>query len=141
MCLILKTNRIQRLFYKLLVIPKIAKEDIVVYKIYHIYKPDSRIDEFKFRSAYSGTEHSIGTQPEVKFGIKEKSSIIFKNEIVIEEGYHSYIDIPINEDLYYHYSIVKCIIPKGAKYFTGGINNTYSTDGYVSNSLVIVGKL
>lgn len=129
MCLYVKRTRFQRIL-NFLVFPKIAKEDIIVYKIYQLSKNG------RYMSIHQESYHDKGTQFKVRLGITFNYW-----DFEVHEGYHSFIDKPSQEDLYYGYCIVRCIIPKGAKYFKGGINSTYITNGYVSDSLIIVGEV
>jgi hypothetical protein len=53
--------------------------------------------------------------------------------LMIEKGYHSYIKSNIITDHVF-------IIPKGAEYYIGRINDYYEINGYVSSSLIWLGN-
>lgn len=129
MCLEIKTNTQHWLTRSLnILIPKKAKKDIICYKIY------KTINETEVKSIKRHTYHILGIQPKVKFTYD-----FWNDSISINAGYHSYIKKPNNNNKNHH--IYKCIIPKGAKYFIGGINDILKIDGYVSNQLEIIEKV
>jgi hypothetical protein len=117
MCLRSKTN-----------IPEIAKEDIVCYKIIE------RVSSNKYKSPYQGDEiifnkTIIASKPTKKFNMMPTVDVDLKTIIgyYIGEGFiHAFI---IKENAkcsvlnHYYFlnfegtTIVKCIIPKGSRYF------------------------
>lgn len=120
MCLCSETN-----------IPKIAKKDIVCYKIIE------RISNNEYKSPYQGDEiifnkTIIASKPPKKFNIMPDVDIDLKtiNDYYIGEGFiHAFIATRDARNHYYYFlcregaTIVKCIIPKGSRYFVN-IDNT-----------------
>ena len=98
---------------------KIAKEDIICYKIVDKYlKSIFQGFQYKLGETYSISEFPAYTQLNVR------------DVLLIYEGFHSYINDPC---ALIGTLRIKCVIPKGSKYH---VNK--EEDVYVSNSIKIV---
>lgn len=109
-----------------------AERDIVVYKVV-INHHDSET----FTSMYQDFKYTIDKVYTTKLSYSDKSGRICRPDIaeVINKGFHSYISLITARKNYSIYSVVtKCIIPKGAYYFT----NT-RTHERVSNKIKMIG--
>ena len=104
--------------------PNIADDDIVVYKVVTVFRG-------KFRAAIQRNHYyepgKTYSQPEVFDNIE---AVLYSQGTIVRiyEGYHSYSDFEAAKftavQLCSPYNraeqvILKCIIPKGAKYFCG----------------------
>ena len=108
------------------VFKRTAKEDIVCYK--HVRQGYVRKDLFftRFQDA------------EIKIGETYKSKLRkdFLISTAVSVGLHSYKNIEDCEALDTLYFVVKCVIPKGAKYYTGFFGEDCVS--YASNKLTYV---
>lgn len=136
MCLCSKTN-----------IPKIAKEDIVCYKIIE------RVSSNEYKSPYQGDEiifnkTIIASKPTKKFNIMPTVDIDLKTiiEYHIGEGFiHAFIakeDARIYVLSHYCFfnmgaAIVRCIIPKGSRYFVNIKNTEICSDRMMITNEII----
>lgn len=124
---------------KLFAKPKVATEDIVVYKhlnnVYKFTKNDAH-------SIYSyGPLNTVFKTPfrnqKIKIGENYKSALCTSYEFfltrTVEEGLHSFKDIN-NHDKFGEV-ICQCIIPKGAKYYKGWFS---AYESYASDSLTYI---
>lgn len=123
MCLDLKWNAFRQ----------IAKEDIIVYKHLYSYPDHSNKDKIYYMTPYK--RHFVEIGEVFKSGLKKEISNFFNNTNFFEVnvGIHSFKYI--NDCIYdsqqmtnrsYATNIVKCIIPKGAKYYVGEFENSVS---------------
>ena len=111
--------------------PQVATEDIVVYKFVESY-PNSEKYQGKYFTPYRYCEVEIGNT--------YKSELLLAGEIipVISFGLHSFGDYENCRKIAsyypsdnYHEHIVKCVIPKGSKYYMGEFETTpncYASD-------------
>lgn len=114
---------------------KVAEEDIPVIKYYK----RTYLDKNTYVSPYMGFRVEKGkTYKEPLFGLIEKMSFPDGGAFVINKGFHSYSeDIDrATEDAFYgnlmFCSPVKCIIPKGTRYYYSN-----HTKEYVSEKILI----
>jgi len=130
---------------------RIAKEDIICYKIlvkerknwiFRIFhKPTYRAPFYNYYTyqlkkryyLFKSLVHVFTTYPEHPY--------------MFNEGFHSFVDIQdakrmLSESCYRYdkgWTIVQCIIPKGAKYVKGAIDlSENSPAGYVSDEIICV---
>ena len=120
-------------------IPKIADKDIVCYKIVRrtkikgIYKSSFQEFEYIIRQLYT---NNIKIEFSYKF-IKDR--VLFG--YFIEEGmFHSYVSplYPLEVITIPNWTMLKCIIPKGAYYYEGHSNYFPS---YVSSQIKILEEI
>ena len=98
--------------------PKIAKKDIVCYKVFKLFS------EGRIESPYQGVDYELKK--------KKKSMLVcYMNPVTqsVNIGIHSFIHLDdaideSNDWSTHRMVVVKCIIPKGAKYYTGKFNTT-----------------
>jgi len=98
--------------------PKIAKKDIVCYKVFRLFS------EGRIESPYQNVDYELKK--------KKKSNLVcYMNPVTqsVNIGIHSFIHLDDAIDESNDWSthgmvVVKCVIPKGAKYYTGvfGLN-------------------
>ena len=98
-------------------LPKIAREDIFCYKIVLRFN-------VSFVSLIQGFPYVRGETYKTRFIPHEK---FFK--MYISRGFHSYINMP--PEIYLKYRIVKCIIPKGTRYYKDDIHGEYVSEKIV----------
>lgn len=111
--------------------PEIATEDIICYKTGHLIgsKRDvlvSEIVEFKY-TFYETYDNGIPNPADAPI------TKIQGTDVVAVGLFHSYASTSSIGNIYKR-AIVKCVIPKGAYYFTGGVNG-YGTRGYASSKI------
>lgn len=113
--------------------PKVAKEDIICYKIMY-YKPRN---VHKAISIYQGFRYKLGTL--------YKSELIYHIYKTVHEGFHSYKNLKdaINKRLLIsrylkEIKIFKCIIPKGSTYYVGIYSGVHS---FASNKIIITEEI
>ena len=103
---------------------KIAKKDITCWKLFEKLSPEAKND---YRSSHQGSLYALGqTYTVKKFGIKKGT---------IDEGIHSYSN-RFNAERranWFGLPLVKCIIPKGTKYY----HNKYYQE-YVSLKIKLI---
>lgn len=111
--------------------PSIARKDIIVYK--SVIR-NAKNSKNSFSSYFEGFQYDRGYEyEEDSFGIQVYEEISYNSrnsKLMINRGLHSYSKKPVKRS---SYVVIKCVIPKGAKYW-------YSKkDGvYVSNRLIIL---
>ncbi len=101
---------------------KIAKKDIVCYKTFYPLNAKAKND---YRSPYYGALYSLGKTYTVKrFG---KGYSHFDDTDIINEGIHSYSNLEDTKkwEMCGDEVLVKCIIPKGTKYYYNWENKEY----------------
>lgn len=109
--------------------PKTAKEDIICYK----YLEESYFKE-SLVTPYMNWPIVIGETYTATFGITKKG---FFGKVVINAGLHSFVNLKdVKDEGSYGSILVKCIIPKGAKYYFGKFK--YVLDTYASDKLTYV---
>ena len=119
--------------------PKIADEDIVCYKLVKrtkikgVYKSSFQRFEYIIRQLYTNNI-------KIEFSYKLiKAKTIFR--YFISKGmFHSYISYlyPVILSPLPHLALLKCIIPKGAYYFEGIFDDTFS---YASSQIKILEEI
>ena len=122
---------------------KTAKEDIIVYKLFEQGSLTSSHQYFSYvanqlyETKMTTTEDntSLDTQAGAEGARAQLEGIKFRS---VEEGFHSakYPSRFNNKaDDVYDGDVVKCIIPKGSKYYEG------FTDLLVSNKIIVTGEV
>lgn len=93
---------------------KIAKEDIIVYKYVNISRSGIIFSPIKFFN-YKLKEKYITELEKVSiFSLVRKTGSGFYSYDELPPDFYSYKEIPLR---LFSYKIVKCIIPKGSKYY------------------------
>jgi hypothetical protein len=102
---------------------KIAQEDIIVWKTGY-----KREDKDTFRSPTQDYVYRLNVlQSRIKIKKELECIDLSGISLVINAGYHSYVNEPISEFRYQSEVVVKCIIPKGTVYYTNGSVNVSET--------------
>jgi hypothetical protein len=133
-------------------VPKIAKEDITCYKVLEICNPEWEAESGRKRKSKKIVLKSI-YYPNFKWSIDKR----YKSRLVIEPrymiGYYNMFNYYVTKAFHSYqtlesaksycqtifvdsYVIVRCIIPKGAKYCEG-MNSLDENDGYASNQIIM----
>lgn len=117
--------------------PKTANRDIVCYKVLN-NDCTSEVMRFKYRlnKVYKGPLIPIKTVgTEDTYFDKDKIIIKLLVGVLVHRGFHSYRTLSIAKSFkdYNNEMLVKCVIPKGSKYYE-------SEEQYVSNSIRIIKK-
>lgn len=120
--------------------PLIAKKDITCYKVvYYPYEADKQ-----FRSEFRFFEYRIGHTYRLRTGVKQW---LPNDAGYLYSGFHSFTTL--KHALEYGGKgmvLLKCVIPKGARYYVGGfthgMHDALHTDGdstqYCSNQIRVV---
>ena len=120
--------------------PKIADKDIVCYKLVKrtkikgVYKSSFQGFEYIIRQLYTNNL-------DIRFANKSMKWYFYKSFYKIEEGmFHSYVSNlnPIILSCLPDYTLVKCVIPKGAYYFKGFFE---SFPSYASSQIKILREI
>ena len=127
-------------------VPKIAQEDITCYKVLEICNPEWEVESGRKRKSKKTVLRSI-YYPNFKWSIdkryRSKLEVIQPRHTVnhysVATAFHSYQTLESAKSYYETTSvdpcvIVRCIIPKGAKYCVGQHGNE---DGYASNRMIM----
>lgn len=115
---------------------KTAKKDIVCYKVV----------EKRVKSGYVTPFFNMPISIGEEYGDASLKKKITYFSIVVEEGYHSlktfedamdYTAMLMLAHQFCSFAIVKCVIPKGAKYYDGMTENTIGKrkNGYASDKI------
>lgn len=103
---------------------KTATEDMIVYKVISLYCDGSYVTPYQYASVKLGETYTSELRKE-------------KNDSIVEIGIHSFKNLvdARNEKNYWDdpQEIVKCIIPKGSKYYEGDFSCL--VDSYASTAL------
>ncbi len=149
MCLVLNNQ------WKLAHRSKVAKEDMTVYKVMQRspslvnYKGEEVFPRDRFFSPFRFEEYSLGQTIKSGFSYGLVSGVGgFLPKFSVERGIHSLPTIdaankmkPYTRDQYFQTIIVKCVIPKGARYHEGYWGFSGKDDyipNIVSNQLTFV---
>lgn len=126
--------------------PKIAKKDITCYKILEICNPEWEAESGHKRKSKKTALRSV-YYPNFKWSIDKRyrSRLVIEprhltNNYSVTKAFHSYETLESAKSYYETMSlnscaIVRCIIPKGAKYYEG--MQTGGEYGYASNQMVM----
>lgn len=126
--------------------PKIAQEDITCYKVLEICNPEWEVESGRKRKSKKTVFGSI-YYPNFKWSIDKRyrSRLVIEpthieNDYAVTKAFHAYQTLEFAKSYYKTVSvtpcvIVRCIIPKGSKYYEG--IHTVGGDGYASNQMVI----
>lgn len=131
--------------------PMTAQEDITVWKVYRVSVKElnSKDDIDYLYSPYRLKYTRMGDQPEVEMKSNHYTSPI-ESYGYVEEGYHSVKNLEDAWALKIHLDessicdeivVMKCIIPKGSKFYQGTFRITYAMikfDCYASNNLRVL---
>ena len=106
--------------------PKIAKEDIEVFKVVEDYRGKRYKDDDRYgkiMTPYRGFAVVMGETYKTKFSYNLIGDV--------ERGFHSYCDLPTAKQYLDKYGwsvsrIVRCVIPKGSRYHKGDFNGRAS---------------
>ena len=107
----------------------IAKKDITCYKVVHLHE-----NETLFRSEFRFFEYKIGRTYRLRIGVKQW----VPNNCYLHSGFHSFATL--KNALEYGGKcmvLLKCVIPKGARYYVGDFRQGYRTQ-YCSNRIRVV---
>lgn len=106
------------------VTPSVACKDIICYKVVNPANMDG-----VFRSMFQEFRYSLG----VKYVEKKFTGIVRAHNV--REGFHSYrtISVAQNHRGYAPYVLIKCVIPKGSRYY-----ESYTGAEYCSDTLIPV---
>lgn len=125
--------------------PKIAQEDITCYKVLKIYNPEWEVELGRKRKSEKTVLKSY-YNPKFKWNIDKhyRSRLVIEprhltNNYSVNKAFHSYQTLEsaksfCKSSLILPGVIVRCIIPKGAKYCVGQQGNE---DGYASNRMIM----
>lgn len=108
----------------------IAKKDITCYKVVHLHE-----NETLFRSEFRFFEYKIGRVYSLCTSVKQWVPNQYGN---MYSGFHSFTTL--RNALTYggkHMALLKCVIPKGARYYVGDFGNGSCTQ-YCSNRIRVV---
>ena len=119
---------------------KIAKKDIVVYKViekkYNYLRTPFQLSPITIGETYRESSLNV-TFREVNTGLHSFcrlwSAKKLCKKMVLQNKNFWYVDESECE-----YMVVKCIIPKGSMYIKGRVNGKYFEKGYVSDTLTYV---
>ena len=109
--------------------PRIAKKDIIVWKVFGSISEDYCISQFlDFSYTYNIQYNTVFTYSNRKIELKDTKNI--------EQGFHSYSKKAVK--MFYKNGkrrTIKCIIPKGTRYY-------YNPEEleYVSNSIIVTNE-
>lgn len=111
MCLVVSSNRLR---------PKVAKEDLVCYKILEVFGDVDLRTPFRYASVHLGEQmvSELDENPivkEVRYGIH---TLCDKEEAI--ELLKTYRDT-----FKHRFLLVRCVIPKGARFYKGKYLSTY----------------
>lgn len=111
MCLVVSSDRLR---------PKVAKEDLVCYKILEVFNDDDLRSPFRYIRVHLGEqmESELDEKPngsEVRYGLH---TLCDKEEAV--ELLKTYRDV-----FKCQFVLVRCVIPKGARFYKGKYLSTY----------------
>ena len=127
--------------------PKIAQEDITCYKVLEICNPEWEVESGSKRKSKKTVLRSI-YYPNFKWSIDKRYRSRLEviqprhtvNHYSVTTAFHSYQTLESAKSYYETTSvdpcvIVRCIIPKGAKYCEG--MHSDNKDGYASNRIIM----
>lgn len=115
---------------------KIAKEDITCYKwvFVHVLSASKKEKIYDYVTPFFYSHIKIGETYNSILEVRNKYNPLYRTEI--HSGLHSYADFHTPMSKKWGYSvIIKCIIPKGSKYYVGKFDGD---KGYASDSLKYV---
>ena len=132
--------------------PKIAEKDITCYKVLEICNPEWEVESSHKRKSKKTVLKSI-YYPNFKWSIDKRyrsKLVIIQRHVVacfdsykylVSNAFHSYQTLESAKSYCQtifvdSYVIVRCIIPKGAKYCEG-MNSLDENDGYASNQIIM----
>lgn len=125
--------------------PKIAEKDITCYKVLKIYNPEWEVESGRKRKSNKTILKSY-YNPKFKWNIDKRyrSRLVIEprhltNNYSVTKAFHSYQTLEsaksfCKSSLIHPGVIVRCIIPKGAKYCAGEYGNEH---GYASNRMIM----
>lgn len=94
-------------------LPLLATEDLIVYKLVLAYhKNFNEYEKIKYCTPYYGSD--------VEIGCTYTSEFSFNGRGDVEKGLHSYCNLQDVQGIRSEFErIIKCLIPKGSRYFRG----------------------
>lgn len=97
-------------------------------------------DEGKLYSPFMDCRYTVGEEKTIE-GNESLMPYYYNGRVIVTHGLHTYAnygDAVLNATFYTKTVLVRCVIPVGAKYVEGTIDNIWAERGYVSDRLKII---